>query len=145
MGRNIDDFKAELRRRAVKSAAAREKRSEGRKKWAGHVEDMSNMVIGIESIDLFETGFHIWLLLNTQHTYQQQRDYVRERHEDIMLFVDHELQNARRRVWQKATRLMPFANLVSVTVTRQNAVQYTYELKNGIQEILKMDTDEDEG
>lgn len=129
----------------MKSAAAREKRSEGRKKWAGHVEDMSNMVIGIESIDLFETGFHIWLLLNTQHTYQQQRDYVRERHEDIMLFVDHELQNARRRVWQKATRLMPFANLVSVTVTRQNAVQYTYELKNGIQEILKMDTDEDEG
>ena len=144
-GQNIVDFEAELRRRAVKSAAARERRNEGRKKWADHVEDMSNMVIGIESIDLFETGFHIWLLLNTQHTYQQQRDYVRERHEAIMLFVNHELQNARRRVWQKAARLMPFANLVSVTITRQNTVQYTYELKNRIQEILKMDTDEDGG
>ena len=144
-GQNIVDFEAELRRRAVKSADARERRNEGRKKWAAHVDDMSNMVIGIESVDLFETGFHIWLLLNTQHTYQQQRDYVRNRHEDIVIFVNHELQNAWRRAWQKAARLMPFANLVSVTVTRQNTVQYTYELKERIQEILKMDTDENEG
>lgn len=145
VGQNISDFEAELRRRAVKSTAARAKRNEERKKWADHVDGMSNMIIGIESIDLFETGFHIWLLLNTQYSYRQQTNYVRERHEDIVCFIDNELQNARKRDWRKSARLMSFANLVSVTVTRQNTVQYTYELKEGIQEILKKDTDEDGG
>ncbi|NCE65096.1 hypothetical protein D1159_11045 [Pseudoflavonifractor sp. 524-17] len=143
VGQSIANFEAELRRRAAKSAAERKKRSEKQKKWADHVDDMSNIVIGIESIDLFETGFHIWLLLNTQYPYQQQRAYVQERHKDIVCFINHELQSAWRRVWQKVAALIPFSELVSVTVTRQNTVQYTYELKEGIQEILKRDTNED--
>ena len=45
----------------------------------------SELLDDIPADELFETGFHIWLLLNTQYPSQQQRDYIRDRHEDIML------------------------------------------------------------
>ena len=137
VGKNIAEFKTELRRRAQKSADARQKRNQSRRDWAEQVDHMSNMVIGIESIDIFETGFHVWLLLNSQCPYPQQRDYIRDRHRDIIRFINNKLQSAKRQVWKKAAGLMPFAALMSVTLTKQNTVQYTYELKQEIQEVLK--------
>ncbi len=137
VGKNISEFKAELRMRAQKSTAAREKRSKSRKDWADHVKRMSNMIIGIESVDLFETGFNVWLMLNTQYSYQHQRSYVQNRHKDILYFMGSELQHSSKRVWRQSSKLMAFAELISVTLTKQNVVQYTYELKEGIQEILK--------
>lgn len=137
VGKNITEFQAELRRRAQKSADARQKRNQSRRDWAEQVDHMSNMVIGIESIDIFETGFHVWLLLNSQCPYPQQRDYIRDRHRDIIRFINKKLQSARRQTWKKAAGLMPFAALISVTLTKQNTVQYTYELKQKIQEVLK--------
>lgn len=98
---------------------------------------MTNLVIGIDSIDFFEAGFHVWVLLNSHYPYQEQSKYIKSRHREIVRFIQEELRRSRKSAEKKAVELLPFSKLTEVTLTRRNIVQYTFEIKEGIQEVLK--------
>lgn len=135
--RPITEFEEELCKRAKRGEAARKRRSEDRGKWKAHVHTMTNLVIGIDSIDFFEAGFHVWVLLNSHYPYQEQSKYIKSRHREIVRFIQEELRRSRKSAEKKAVELLPFSKLTEVTLTRRNIVQYTYEIKEGIQEVLK--------
>lgn len=137
VGRPITEFEEELCKRAKRGEAARKRRSEDRGKWKAHVHTMTNLVIGIDSIDFFEAGFHVWVLLNSHYPYQEQSKYIKSRHREIVRFIQEELRRSRKSAEKKAVELLPFSKLTEVTLTRRNIVQYTFEIKEGIQEVLK--------
>ena len=84
VGRPITEFEEELCKRAKRGEVARKRRSEDRGKWKAHVHTMTNLVIGIDSIDFFEAGFHVWVLLNSHYPYQEQSKYIKSRHREIV-------------------------------------------------------------
>ena len=135
--RPITEFEEELCKRAKRGEVARKRRSEDRGKWKAHVHTMTNLVIGIDSIDFFEAGFHVWVLLNSHYPYQEQSKYIKSRHREIVRFIQEELRRSRKSAEKKAVELLPFSKLTEVTLTRRNIVQYTFEIKEGIQEVLK--------
>ena len=137
VGRPITEFEEELCKRAKRGEVARKRRSEDRGKWKAHVHTMTNLVIGIDSIDFFEAGFHVWVLLNSHYPYQEQSKYIKSRHREIVRFIQEELRRSRKSAEKKAVELLPFSKLTEVTLTRRNIVQYTLEIKEGIQEVLK--------
>ena len=137
VGRPITEFEEELCKRAKRGEVARKRRSEDRGKWKAHVHTMTNLVIGIDSIDFFEAGFHVWVLLNSHYPYQEQSKYIKSRHREIVRFIQEELRRSRKSAEKKAVELLPFSKLTEVTLTRRNIVQYTFEIKEGIQEVLK--------
>lgn len=137
VGRPITEFEEELCKRAKRGEVARRRRSEDRGKWKAHVHTMTNLVIGIDSIDFFEAGFHVWVLLNSHYPYQEQSKYIKSRHREIVRFIQEELRRSRKSAEKKAVELLPFSKLTEVTLTRRNIVQYTFEIKEGIQEVLK--------
>ena len=131
VGRPITEFEEELCKRAKRGEVARKRRSEDRGKWKAHVHTMTNLVIGIEA------GFHVWVLLNSHYPYQEQSKYIKSRHREIVRFIQEELRRSRKSAEKKAVELLPFSKLTEVTLTRRNIVQYTFEIKEGIQEVLK--------
>ena len=137
VGRPITEFEEELCKRAKRGEVARKRRSEDRGKWKAHVHTMTNLVIGIDSIDFFEAGFHVWVLLNSHYPYQEQSKYIKSRLREIVRFIQEELRRSRKSAEKKAVELLPFSKLTEVTLTRRNIVQYTFEIKEGIQEVLK--------
>lgn len=137
VGRPITEFEEELCKRAKRGEVARKRRSEDRGKWKAHVHTMTNLVIGIDSIDFFEAGFHVWVLLNSHYPYQEQSKYIKSHHREIVRFIQEELRRSRKSAEKKAVELLPFSKLTEVTLTRRNIVQYTFEIKEGIQEVLK--------
>lgn len=137
VGRPITEFEEELCKRAKRGEVARKRRSEDRGKWKAHVHTMTNLVIGIDSIDFFEAGFHVWVLLNSHYPYQEQSKNIKSRHREIVRFIQEELRRSRKSAEKKAVELLPFSKLTEVTLTRRNIVQYTFEIKEGIQEVLK--------
>lgn len=137
VGRPITEFEEELCKRAKRGEVARKRRSEDRGKWKAHVHTMTNLVIGIDSIDFFEAGFHVWVLLNSHYPYQEQSKHIKSRHREIVRFIQEELRRSRKSAEKKAVELLPFSKLTEVTLTRRNIVQYTFEIKEGIQEVLK--------
>lgn len=136
-GKSVVEFESELRRRAALRAVRRAEIKESKKQWAKHVEHMSDIVIKIDAVDMFETGFNVWLLLNSRYTFREQREYVQRRHKDILKYIHEELCQTKKRAQKKAAELWAFVDLVSVTLTRENVVEYKFEIKEKIRSILE--------
>lgn len=136
-GKSVAEFESELRRRAALRAVRRAEIKESKKQWAKHVEHMSDMVIKIDTVNMFETGFNVWLLLNSRYTFREQKEYVQRRHKDILKYIHVELRQTKRRAQKKVAELWAFIDLVSVTLTRENIVEYKFEIKDKIRSILE--------
>ena len=56
---------------------------------------------------------------------------------NISKAVIERLSDSFRRSCGGQEKALPFSKLTEVTLTRRNIVQYTFEIKEGIQEVLK--------
>ena len=64
-------------------------------------------------------------------------EQIYQKPSSIVRFIQEELRRSRKSAEKKAVELLPFSKLTEVTLTRRNIVQYTFEIKEGIQEVLK--------
>ena len=134
-GKNIEELKAELKRRALLNESRREIREGRRQAWNKQMAELGGFMIGITDIDSYDRGFAVWISLNTRYSFDQQKKFVQSRRENIIAFVEEELPQ-KKRLKQQAD-LLPFCHVAEIIVTRQNAVVVKYELKPEIQELLK--------
>lgn len=106
-------------------------------RWTRQVDNMSNMIIGIDHIDFYDRGFHLWMLLNSLYTHKEQLEHLNAYRRKALEFALEELRVKKKAGRKRAVELLPFVKVISVVVTQQNLLHYTFELKDEVQQVLE--------
>ena len=115
----------------------RERYNAERERWTRQVDSMSNIIIGIDHIDFYDRGFHLWMLLNSLYTRAEQLEHLNLYRHKALAFAIEELRVKKKAGRKKAIDLLPFVKVTSVVVTSQNLLHYTFELKDEVQQALE--------
>ena len=135
IGKTLDEFKEELKRRAKILAKHRGNSMKYFKRWIEQCETFSDIPIGIDKqIDDFETGFSVFVLMNSKYTRKKQADFIRNNKKKFIAFVVQEIKRLKKR---KYANLIPFCRVSNVMVTNRNEAVVTFELKEKLEDVLK--------
>lgn len=132
-------LKEELARRKIRSDQSRRNRKENAAEWAKLNQRFNNFVIGVDDIDLYETGFTVYVLLNSRWTFEQQCQWVRKNRAALVRYVQEEMPRTTKlskKKRQLALETLPFCVLDETVLSRQNLLLLKYEVKESIREAL---------
>ena len=87
-----------------------------------------------KKIDIFGTGFRIYVLLNSSDSYESQVEFVRNNTKDILRFAIREAKESE--IWERKIKDIRFYRVSDIRVSRMNELQIVFELKEGIIDTL---------
>jgi hypothetical protein len=105
-------------------------------RWENQFAENGNVVLGIDykTVDVYDAGFSIWILLNSSVPYEQQKECLFHHPKQWLPFVMGEMRA--RKKFQKYLDMMPYCKISKISLTRRNEAQVTFELKEGVVEAL---------
>jgi hypothetical protein len=128
--------------RAYQSEEKRRRRKElyrqESERWQNQVDYNGNVVLGIDTktVDVYDAGFSIWILLNSSIPYNKQKEFLFKHPNQWLPFVLNEMKV--RRGFKKYINLMPFCRISKVTLNHRNEAQVTFELKESVVNTLQL-------
>ena len=133
-GNSIEKLKEELKRRAKRNKTIRERDKKNYKDWMNESEEVKKWLIGVDkNVDNFETGFSVYVLMNSGHTRAEQANFIRNRKQVFIQFVMKEMRKIKN---GKYIDLIPFCKMSEITVKNNNEVVVTFEFKDGLKEAI---------
>lgn len=140
VGKNIKDFQNYLDKRSKIGGRMREKRQVNTQRWQTQVKRMTNLVLNVGDVDEYDYGVNIWILLNTQYSFGEQKQYINERVDDVVCFIKEELQSRHKKKDLEILELLRYMSLVEVTLTRHNQAVFRFEVKKS-QYVIDIEAD----
>ena len=139
-GKTLADLEQEMEARSVQLAKMREDRKKDSQNWKKLQAAFDGYILGIDDIDIYETGMSICVLLNSTKTFEEQRAFVRQYRKDIFAYVKEEMPRTKRvskSLRQKGIDLLPFCKTSEAILTRRNLLIYKLDLKDEVCAVLK--------
>ena len=128
VGKNINDLIRYVKANGAKIGRYREKREQSRKEC----KEYSDLYIAVDTkdIDFYNSGFSVFVLLNTKYSYQQQLSSLKRDKEALIKYTSLKLSEQERGKAKKASNLLPFCYVSDIVLTRRNEVRVTYQIKS---------------
>lgn len=127
-GQPISSLEAEIGRREKRRDATNAREERKKALFAKLPAPLQPLIVGIDSIEFYPTGFSVYVNLNTSYPLQQQRLLLRRGKHDIARWLKDALADQRSADAHKAVGLLPLSRITSWALGRENYAVYRYEL-----------------
>lgn len=131
-GNTLRDLVDEIKLRGRKAVKRRRKSADEKSRNDALRAKFGDMVIGMDDIDIYASGFTLSVLLNSRPGFDGQKEFLRGKTREIAKYAVSEIPYVKRagaKSRRMAETLLPFCKLSETVLTRTNLLLLRFDIK----------------